>query len=77
MNRDVTVWYDRGGNYLEVIFERREGPGNGQRRRDGGGHQHVIGFSILNDRQDQSEAPASVPLATQRHALSSCPLLFS
>ena len=24
MNKEVTVWYDREGDYLEVFFERKE-----------------------------------------------------
>ena len=25
MDRDVTIWYDHEGDYLELIFERKEG----------------------------------------------------
>jgi len=25
MDRDVTVWYDREGDYLEVLFEQKGG----------------------------------------------------
>jgi len=66
MGRHGTVWYDREGDYLEVIFERKEGcfretendavmgkvDQNGQ----------VIGFSILNVSQTQSETPVSITL---------------
>lgn len=48
MANDVTIWYDREGDYLEVLFEQKEG--------------HVIGFSILNVSQTKDQAPLSVTL---------------
>lgn len=66
MDRDVTVWYDREGDYLEVIFERREGhfreTDNDAVMEKVDQDGQVIGFSILNVSQTQSETPVSVTL---------------
>jgi len=66
MDKDVTVWYDREGDYLEVIFERKEGhfreTDNDAMMEKIDQDGQVIGFSILNVSQTQSEAPISVTL---------------
>lgn len=66
MDRDVTVWYDREGDYIEVIFECKEGyfreTDNDAVMEKVDQDGHVIGFSILNVSQTQSEAPVSVTL---------------
>ncbi len=31
MGRDVIVWYDREGDYLEVLFEQKEGTSEKQK----------------------------------------------
>lgn len=66
MDKDVTVWYDREGDYLEVIFERKEGyfreTDNDAVMEKVDQDGNVIGFSILNVSQTQSEAPVSVTL---------------
>jgi uncharacterized protein YuzE len=66
MDKDVTVWYDREGDYLEVIFERKEGyfreTDNDAVMEKVDQEGHVIGFPILNVSQTQSEAPVSVTL---------------
>lgn len=66
MDKDVTVWYDREGDYLEVIFERKEGyfreTDNDAVMEKVDQEGHVIGVSILNARQNPSEASASAPL---------------
>jgi len=66
MDKDVTVWYDREGDYLEVIFERKEGyfreTDNDAVMEKVDQEGHVSGFSILNVSETQSEAPVSVTL---------------
>jgi uncharacterized protein YuzE len=51
MGKEITVWYDPEGDYLEVIFEKKEGyfretenDAVMEKVDDGG---EVIGFSIL------------------------------
>jgi uncharacterized protein YuzE len=64
MGKDVTVWYDREGDYLEVLFEQKEGSFRETENdavmekvdQDG----HVIGFSILNVGQNPSASPVSI-----------------
>ena len=66
MDKDVTVWYDREGDYLEVLFEKKEGyfreTDNDAVMEKVDQDGRVIGFSILNVSQTQSEAPVSVTL---------------
>ena len=66
MDRDVTVWYDREGDYLEVLFEQKEGyfreTDNDAVMEKVDQDGHVIGFSILNVSQNESEVPVSVTL---------------
>ena len=49
--KHVRVWYDAGGDYLEVIFERKEGffreTSNDQVMEKVDADGSVIGFSVL------------------------------
>ncbi len=51
MDKEIKVWYDKEGDYLEVLFERKAGyfreTGNDavMEKVDNGGN--IIGFSIL------------------------------
>ena len=66
MANDVTIWYDREGNYLEVLFEQKEGhfrtTDNDAIMEKVDQDGHVIGFSILNVSQTKDQAPVSVTL---------------
>ena len=66
MDKDVTVWYDREGDYLEVLFEKKEGyfreTDNDAVMEKVDQDGHVIGFSILNVSESGSAAPVSVTL---------------
>jgi uncharacterized protein YuzE len=66
MDKDVTVWYDREGDFLEVLFEQKEGyfreTDNDAVMEKVDQEGHVIGFSILNVSQNPSEVPVSVTL---------------
>ncbi len=66
MDRDVAVWYDREGDYLEVLFEQKEGyfreTDNDAVMEKVDQEGDVIGFSILNVSQNSSEVPVSVTL---------------
>lgn len=62
--RAVTVYYDREGDYLEVLFEQKPGTFREtehdavMERVDAEGH--VIGFSIL-----RASAPAGPPMSVK------------
>lgn len=66
MTQDVTVWYDREGDYLEVLFERKEGyfreTENEAVMEKVDQEGRVIGFSILNVSAAENQAPMSVTL---------------
>lgn len=66
MDKDVTVRYNREGDYLEVLFEliaeffRETNNDTVMENVDQDGN--LIGFSILNVSQTQSETPIFVTL---------------
>ena len=66
MANDVTIWYDREGDCLEVLFEQKEGhfraTDNDTIMEKVDTEGHVIGFSILNVSQTKDQAPLSVTL---------------
>ncbi|PSQ96025.1 MAG: DUF2283 domain-containing protein [Bacteroidetes bacterium SW_9_63_38] len=66
MDKDVTVWYDREGDYLEVLFEEKAGyfreTDNDAVMEKVDQDGHVIGFSILNVSEPEAAAPVSVTL---------------
>ncbi|MFB6230360.1 MAG: DUF2283 domain-containing protein [Salinibacter sp.] len=66
MDKDTTVWYGRKGDYLEVLFRQKEGyfreTENDAAIEKVDPEGHVIGCSLLNARQNPSEASASAPL---------------
>ncbi len=65
MEKEIKVWYDKEGDYLEVLFERKEGYFREtaddalMEKVDEGGN--VIGFSILKVSALQDK-PLSVSL---------------
>lgn len=65
MEKEIKVWYDKEGDYLEVLFERKEGYFREteddalMEKVDEGGN--VIGFSILKVSALQDK-PLSVRL---------------
>ena len=66
MANDVTLWYDREGDYLEVLFKKKEGhfraTGNDAIMEKMDQEGQVIGFSILNVSQAKNQAPLSLTL---------------
>ena len=52
MEKNVKIWYDKEGDYLEVLFDRREGyfveTENDAIMEKVDKEGNVIGFSILN-----------------------------
>lgn len=70
MEKEIKIWYDREGDYLEVIFETREGffreteEDAIMEKVDNNGN--VIGFSIRNVSAIRKQKPLSVTLS--KHA---------
>lgn len=66
MDKEVTVWYDREGDYLEVLFERKKGyfraTENDAVMEKVDAQGHVIGFSVLKVSAAEGECPVSVTL---------------
>ena len=64
--KNIIVWYDIESGYLEVLLEQKEGyfreTNNDAVMEKVDQDGYVIGFSILNVSQTQSEAPVSVTL---------------
>ncbi len=66
MAEAVTVWYDKEGDFLEVLFEKTKGffkqTANDAVMEKGSQDGRVIGFSILKVSQLQEQQPLSVVL---------------
>ncbi len=66
MGKEIKVWYDQEGDYLEVLFERKEGffkkteNDAVMEKVDKGGE--VIGFSILKVSSLKEQKPISLIL---------------
>jgi len=66
MEKEVKVWYDHEGDYLEVIFERKEGYFRETEKdavmekvdKEG----NILGFSILKVSALERQKPLSVTL---------------
>lgn len=65
MGKEIKIWYDKEGDYLEVIFERKEGyfreTENDAVMEKVDREGNTIGFSILNVSA-LKEKPISVNL---------------
>ena len=72
MERKINIWYDKEGDYLEVIFERKAGyfreTENDAVMEKVDEHGNVIGFSILKVSVLKEQEPLSVSLGS--HATS-------
>ena len=66
MGEEVKVWYDREADYLEVLFDRREGyfreTDNDSVMEKVDGQGNIIGFSILKVSEVSLRQPVSVSL---------------
>lgn len=65
MGKEIKVWYDKEGDYLEVLFERRKGyfkeTENDAVMEKVDEEGNIIGFSILNV-STMREKPLSIAL---------------
>ena len=72
MGKKVNIWYDKEGDYLEVIFERKAGyfreTENDAVMEKVDEHGNIIGFSILKVSVLKEQEPLSVSLGS--HATS-------
>lgn len=66
MEKDVKVWFDKEADYLEVLFETKEGyfeeTENDAVMRKVDPEGHVLGFSILKVSALKADSPLSVSL---------------
>jgi uncharacterized protein YuzE len=66
MGKEIIVWYDREGDYLEVLFERKAGhfreTENDAIMEKVDNEGNVIGFSILKISALKEQKPLSVVL---------------
>jgi len=61
MEKEINIWYDKEGDFLEVMFEKKEGYFKETDNdsvmekvdRDG----HIIGFSILKVNDKKNKMP--------------------
>ncbi|MBE9582279.1 MAG: DUF2283 domain-containing protein [Proteobacteria bacterium] len=66
MGKEIRIWYDKEGDYLEVLFDRRAGyfretenDAVMEKVDDG---DNIIGFSILKVSALNDERPLSISL---------------
>lgn len=69
MEKEIRIWYDKEGDYLEVIFERKAGyfreTKNDAVMEKVDENGNVIGFSILKVSMLKEQETLSVSLGTQ------------
>jgi hypothetical protein len=69
MEKDVTIWFDEEGDYLEVIFERKKGyfkeTENDAVMEKIDEQGNIIGFSVLKVSALKGKQPFSVTLKSQ------------
>lgn len=69
MRRELKVWYDREADYLEVLFDKREGyfreTDNDAVMEKVDSQGNIIGFSILRLSTISQRQPLSVSLANR------------
>jgi len=66
MEKEIKVWYDKEGDYLEVIFERKAGyfkeTENDAVMEKIDNEGNIIGFSILKISALKEQKPLSIRL---------------
>jgi uncharacterized protein YuzE len=69
MGKEINIWYDKEGDYLEVIFERKAGyfkeTENDAVMEKVDEEGNIIGFSILRVSALKEQKPISVRLKSQ------------
>ena len=66
MEKEISVWYDKEGDYLEVMFERKAGyfkqTENDAVMEKVDNEGNIIGFSILKISALKKQKPLSISL---------------
>jgi uncharacterized protein YuzE len=66
MGEEVKIWYDKDGDYLEVLFDRKAGyfkeTDNDAVMEKVDSQGNIIGFSILKVSASSGERPLSISL---------------
>jgi uncharacterized protein YuzE len=66
MGEDVTIWYDKEGDYLEVLFERKAGhfreTENDAVMEKVDSQGNILGFSVLRVSGLSEQSPLSFSL---------------
>jgi uncharacterized protein YuzE len=69
MGKEINVWYDKEGDYLEVLFERKKGyfkeTENDAVMEKIDDEGNIIGFSILKVSGLKEQKPLSIILKEQ------------
>jgi uncharacterized protein YuzE len=69
MGKEINVWYDKEGDYLEVLFERKKGyfkeTENDAVMEKIDEEGNIIGFSILKVSGLKEQKPLSIILKEQ------------
>jgi uncharacterized protein YuzE len=69
MAKEIRIWYDREADYLEVLFEKREGyfreTDNDAVMEKIDKDGNILGFSILRVSAHQPDGPLSITLKTE------------
>ncbi len=70
MGEEITVWYDKEGDYLEVLFDKKKGyfkeTENDAIMEKVDEDGNIIGFSILNISGLNQQKPLTISL--KKHA---------
>lgn len=66
MGKEINIWFDKEGDYLEVIFERKAGyfkeTENDQVMKKVDNEGNIIGFSVLKVSALKEKKPLSLKL---------------
>jgi len=69
MGKEINVWYDKEGDYLEVLFKRKKGyfkeTENDAVMEKIDDEGNIIGFSILKVSALKEQKPLSITLKEQ------------
>jgi uncharacterized protein YuzE len=69
MEKEIKIWYDEEGDYLEVLFERKAGyfkeTTNDAVMEKVDDKGNIIGFSILKMSSLRGQKPLAVKLASE------------
>ena len=69
MEKEIKIWYDQKGDYLEVLFERKAGyfkeTTNDAVMEKVDDKGNIIGFSILKMSALRGQKPLAVTLASK------------